>query len=129
MLIFYHLLPLLLSAYCSLSRSWHIIIVVCVLDFSPCHQSCHCRSLVVVAVLLLLAAVSLIVDASVGFCASSLAAESPQSKLTYHFLNKFQQVIGTNKKVFERVKKIFFSKQVPGLSKRCTFALANGLAG
>ena len=57
------------------------------------------------------------------------AATSPQSKLTYHFVSKFQQVIGKNREVFEIVLALLFSQQVNGLSNRCTSALANGLDG
>ena len=34
---------------------------------------------------------------------------SPQSKLTYHFVPKFQQVIGTNREVFKRVLVLIFA--------------------
>ena len=52
----------------------------------------------------------------------------PQSKLTYPFVPKFQQVIGTNIKVFESVLALLFSQQVLGLSNRCTFLLPKALA-
>ena len=73
MLIFYQLLPL--SPLASRRRycCWNIIVVVGVSDLDPCRQSCRRRRLVVVAVLSLLSAVSLLVAASVGFCASLLA--------------------------------------------------------
>ena len=58
-----------------------------------------------------------------------LAVPSPQSKLTYLFVPKCQQVIGTIREVFEINLALLFLQQVPGLCKRCTFTLANGLAG
>ena len=64
-----------------------------------------------------------------GVLSLQLAAASPQSKLTYHFVLKFQQAIGTDRKLFERFWTILFSQQVPGLRNLCKFALANGLAG
>ena len=63
-----------------------------------------------------------------GVLSLSLAAASPQLKLTYHFVHKFQQVIGTIGEVPKRVLALFFLRQVPGLSNLCTFELANGLA-
>ena len=48
---------------------------------------------------------------------------SPQSKLTYPFVPKSQQVIGTKRELFERVLALLFLQQVPGLSNRCMFAL------
>ena len=53
-------------------RCWRIVIVSGVSDLAPCGQSCRRRRLVVLAVLLLSAEVYLLLDASVGFCASSL---------------------------------------------------------
>ena len=47
---------------------------------------------------------------------------SLQSKLTYTFVHKSQQVIGENRKIFERVWAILISQQVPSLSNWCTFA-------
>ena len=38
-----------------------------------------------------------------GVLLLSSAVASPLSKLTYPFVHKFQQVIGTNKRIFERV--------------------------
>ena len=37
-------------------------------------------------------------------------AASPQPKLTYPFVSKFQQVIGTNRELFEKVLSILFSQ-------------------
>ena len=54
-------------------------------------------------------------------------AESPQSKLIYPFVPKFQQVVGTNRELFENVLALFSLQQVPILSNRCP--LDNGLAG
>ena len=58
----------------------------------------------------------------------NLVWTSPQSKLTYPFVPRFQKFIGKNREVFERVLALLFSQHVPGLSNRCTFALDNGLA-
>ena len=44
-----------------------------------------------------------------------------QSKLTYPFPHKSQQVTGTNLEVYERVLALLFLQQVPSLSNRCTF--------
>ena len=52
----------------------------------------------------------------------NLVWPSPQSKLTYPFVPKFQQVIGTNREVSERVLALLFFQQVPVLSNQCTFA-------
>ena len=60
---------------------------------------------------------------------SYVVAASPKSKLTYPYVPKFQQVIGTNREVFERVLALFFSQQVPVLINRCIFAFSNGLDG
>ena len=48
-----------------------------------------------------------------------LVLPSSQSKLTYPFVPKFQQVIGTNREVFERVLALLFLQQMTGLSNRC----------
>ena len=58
-----------------------------------------------------------------------LLLPSPQSKLTYPFVPKFQQFIGTNREVFERVLALFFFQQLPGLSNWCTFSLDKVLDG
>ena len=68
-------------------------------------------------------------DALSGVWGLNIVWPSPQSKLTYPFVPKFQQVIGTNIELFERVLALFFSQHVPSLSNRCTFALANVLSG
>ena len=57
------------------------------------------------------------------------SAASLQSKLKYTLVHKLQQVIGESRKVFDIVWAIFISQQVPGLSNRCTFALASVLYG
>ena len=91
-------------------RCWCFVVV------GSCVPSCGCvrllQRLIVGGVLLL-----------------SSAAASTQSKTTYTFVHKFQQVIGTNRELFERVLVLLFSQQVPSLNNRCKFALANGLAG
>ena len=48
-----------------------------------------------------------------------------QSNLTYHFSPKSQQVIGTNREIFTQVLARLFSRQVPVLSKRCTFVFGH----
>ena len=58
-----------------------------------------------------------------------LLLPSPQSKLTYPFVPKFQQFIVTNRELFERILAIFFLQHVPSLSDRCTLALSNGFSG
>ena len=58
-----------------------------------------------------------------------LSVASSQSKITYHFVPKFQQFIGTNREVHERVLALLFLKQVPGFSNRCMFSFGNGLSG
>ena len=45
-----------------------------------------------------------------------------KSNIKYPFFPKYQQVIGTNREVYERVLALFFLQQLPGLSNRCTFA-------
>ena len=45
-----------------------------------------------------------------------------QSKLTYHFFTKSQQVIRTTREIYEIFLALLFSQQVPGLSNRCAFA-------
>ena len=87
--------------------------VVVVSGVPSCGLVCRILRLVVVVVVLLF----------------SLATASPQSKLTYPFVPKFQEGIGTNREVFEIVLALFSLQQVPGLSNRCTFSLANFLAG
>ena len=99
MLIFYQLLKLSLSASRSRNRCWYtsIFVEVVVVGTRPCRcfvvvgsgvPYCDCvrRLLRIIAggVLLLLSASTL-------------------SKLTYTFVHTFQQVIGTNRKVFEIV--------------------------
>ena len=59
----------------------------------------------------------------------NLVLLSPQSKLTYPFVHKFKQVIGTNREVFKIVLELLFLQHVPGLRNRCKFALAKGLYG
>ena len=58
-----------------------------------------------------------------------LVLSSPQSKLTYPFVSKFQKVIGTNREAFEIILALLFLQQVPVVRNRCTFALADGLSG
>ena len=67
MLIFYQLLPLSLSTSYSRCRFWYTIIVVFISALADYFRSLRHQRLAIVAVLLLLAAVSLIVAASVGF--------------------------------------------------------------
>ena len=45
------------------------------------------------------------------------------------FFPKSQQVIGTNQERYKRVYHYYFICRCPGLSNRCTFILANQLAG
>ena len=126
MLIFYQLLPLSPLAYHIRCRCWYIRVVVKVGVFGVLSlslffvevsgvPSCDCihrlLCIVVGSVLLLL-----------------LAATSPLLKLKYPSVHKFQQVIGTNRKLFERFWAIIFSQQVPVLSNRCMFAMAKILA-
>ena len=63
---------LLPSASCNCCCCWHLVVVVGVLASAPRCKSCRHWRLVVIAVLSLSAAASLLVDVSVGFCASSL---------------------------------------------------------
>ena len=64
-----------------------------------------------------------------GVLSLSSATASPQLKLIYPFVPKFQQVIGTNRELFEIFLALLFLQQVTGLRNQCTFALANGLSG
>ena len=89
-----------------LLASWCVFVI----GVLSCICLCCILRLVTVKVLLLLSALPL------------------QLKLTCYFLHKLQKFIVESRKVFERVLAILISQQVPSLSKRCIFALANGLA-
>ena len=52
-----------------------------------------------------------------------------QSKLKYTFFPRSQQVIGTNRKYTKWIDHYSYNCRFTGLSNRCTFALANQLAG
>ena len=66
-----------------------------------------------------------IAASKVLFLSSSTA--SLQSNITCFFVRKLQKFIGESRKLFERFWVILILQQVPDLSNRCTFALANGL--
>ena len=126
---------LLTSASRGCCRCWCLVVVVGVLAVVPRRRSRCCCRLVVVDVSSLSAAVTLLVAESVGICASSLTVSCrccrwrlhPNQNLHIIFVPKFKQVIGTNREVFEIFLALLFSQQLPGLSNRCMFALANGL--
>ena len=94
-------------------------------------ESCRCRCFVVFGrgVPSCVCVLQIMRPVFCGILLLSSGAASPQLKITYLFVHKFQQVIGTNREVFERFWAILFLQHVPGLSNWYTFLLANGLSG
>ena len=121
MLIFYQLLPLSPSASRRHFRCWRIVVVVGVSALAPCRQSRRCRRLVIAAVFFVVGSgfiscgwVCRLLCLVVGNVLLLLfAAASSQSKLTYPFFPKFQQFIGTNRKVFKRFWANCFCNRYP----------------
>ena len=127
MLIFYQSFPFSPSASCSRSRCWYRRIVVEVVFVGVSLSSLF--FVVGIGVPSCFCVHWLLHLVAGGVLSLLSSAASPPLKITYPFVHKFQQFIGKNIKLFERVCEIFFSQHVSGLSNRCTFALANGLDG
>ena len=98
------------------------LVLIVVVDVSPLllptSQCCRCFTVVgsgVSSCDCFLRLLRLVAGSVLSFSSSEA---SPLPKITYPFVNKFQQFIGTKRKLFKIFLEILFSKQVPVLSNR-----------